>query len=84
VIVDELSQARHGGEINVPLASGQISLSDVAGSLAEVITGAIPPRSAPDQITIFDSTGLAIEDIALAEVIYRRALEKKSGTQIHL
>lgn len=81
VIVDEWEQARHGGEINVPMARGEIGDDDIAGSLAEVVSGKIPGRTAKDEVTVFDSTGLAIEDIAVASIVYQRALEDGLGTR---
>lgn len=84
VVVDEMEQAEHGGEINVPIAGGLFSKADVHGTLGEVITGAAPGRTAGDQITVFDSTGLAIQDIAVAILAYERALEQRAGTAIDL
>jgi alanine dehydrogenase len=84
VIVDEWEQAWHGGEINVPLASGELSESDIDGSLDQVVNGDIPGRTSEDEITIFDSTGLAIEDIAVAILVYERALKEGAGSEIEL
>lgn len=84
VIVDELEQARHGGEVNVPLAQGKIRQSDISGSLADVVSGRIPGRTSRDEITVFDSTGLAIEDIAVASIVYQRALEDGLGTRFDI
>lgn len=84
VIVDELEQAWHGGEINVPLASGELSESDIDGSLDQVVNGDIPGRTSADEVTIFDSTGLATEDIAVAILVYERALKEGAGSEIEL
>jgi len=82
VIVDDMHQASGGGEVNVALSSGQFLESDIAGTLPDLIAGKISGRTSPDQITIFDSTGLAIQDIALAPIAYARALEEGLGTEI--
>ncbi len=79
VFVDCWEQASHSGEINVPLSEGIISKDDIEGTLGEIIIGKIPARKSDDDITIFDSTGLSIQDIATASIIYRRALEEKKG-----
>lgn len=84
VIVDDLQQARHGGEINVAIRDNQITEADVAGSLADVVSGKIAGRTSGDEVTVFDSTGLAIEDIAVASLVYARALEGKAGTRFEL
>lgn len=84
VVVDEMHQAVAGGEINVAVASGEFAESDVAATLGEVITGALPGRTSEEQITIFDSTGLAIQDIAVAILAYERAAEHRTGSTIEL
>lgn len=70
VVVDDIEQTTHSGEINVPFSEGVIDESDVYGSLPDIVAGKIPGRKKKDEITIFDSTGLAIQDIATARVIY--------------
>src|SRR6185295_5281113 len=55
---DEWAQASHGGELTGAVEAGLVSLGDV-------LTGSHPGRSAPDGVTLFDSTGLAIQDLAL-------------------
>lgn len=66
IFVDEIEQASHSGEINVPLHKGEISRSDIKGSLGAVLAGTIPGRESETDITLFDSTGLAVQDIATA------------------
>jgi ornithine cyclodeaminase/alanine dehydrogenase-like protein (mu-crystallin family) len=61
---DEWEQASHGGELTAAVEAGLVSRGDVA-ELGAVLTGSHPGRSAPDGITLFDSTGLAIQDLAL-------------------
>ena len=76
VFVDDLSQAVHSGEINVPIIRGIFTPEEIAGTLGEVVIG-MKQRESPDQITIFDSTGLAIQDLAIAAIAMRngRAIE---------
>ena len=73
VIVDDLTQSCHAGEINVPLSQGLFRKEQIQGTLGEVIAGTRPGRRDAQEITIFDSTGLAIEDIATAWLVYQRA-----------
>ena len=70
VFVDDLSQAVHSGEINVPIIRGIFTPEEIAGTLGEVVIG-MKQRESPDQITIFDSTGLAIQDLAIAAIAMR-------------
>jgi alanine dehydrogenase len=86
VFVDDLEQAIHSGEVNVPLHHGEYSRLQLAGTLGEVIAGKLParPGDAAQTITIFDSTGLAIQDVALARRLYLAARERGVGHAIAL
>ncbi len=75
VVVDDLRQASIAGEINVPIRKGLFKIEDVYATLSEVITGKKHGRKDRESITIFDSTGIGIEDIAVAKVIYEKARE---------
>ena len=70
VFVDDPGQAAHSGEINVPISTGHYDPARIAGTLGEVVIGK-KGRSSPDVVTIFDSTGLAIQDLAIAALILR-------------
>jgi alanine dehydrogenase len=61
---DEWQQASHGGELTGAVAAGLVTRADVR-ELGDVMTGAAPGRSGDDAVTLFDSTGLAIQDLAL-------------------
>jgi len=61
---DEWQQASHGGELTGAVEAGLIARDDVR-ELGAVVTGAAPGRSSDEAITLFDSTGLAIQDLAL-------------------
>ncbi|MBI5253188.1 MAG: alanine dehydrogenase [Euryarchaeota archaeon] len=84
IVVDDLAQASHSGEINVPLAKGVIKISDIYCELGEIVAGKKTERTNKEEITIFDSTGLAIQDIAAAHLVYKKAKEKKLGKMIEL
>jgi alanine dehydrogenase len=75
VVVDDIGQACHGGEINIPVCQGLFKEEQIWGTLGEIISGAKPGREDADDITLFDSTGLAIEDLAVARLVYRKAKE---------
>ncbi len=82
VVVDDLEQASHSGEINVPVTKGIFNPKDIYATLGEVVTGKKKGRSGPHAVTVFDSTGLAIQDTAVASLIYKAALKKKIGRWI--
>lgn len=82
IIVDDIVQALHSGEVNVPLSKHYISENDVHAELGEVIVGLKPGRTSDEEITIFDSTGLAIQDVASAHLVYERAVSKGLGEHV--
>jgi alanine dehydrogenase len=65
VYCDDWEQASHGGECAAALEAGLVRREDVT-SLGDVLTGAAPGRDGADEITAFDSTGLALQDLAIA------------------
>jgi len=77
IIVDDIEQASHSGEINVPLSEGIMKIEDIYGTLGEVVANVKKGREDNEEITIFDSTGLAIEDVVCAKIVYDKA--KKRG-----
>lgn len=71
IFVDDMAQASHSGEINVPISKRLIRKTDVAGTLGQVICRKRKGRTSARDITVFDSTGLAIQDIAVADHVYK-------------
>jgi alanine dehydrogenase len=84
IVVDDFKQAFHSGEINVPLSKGIISKDDIYAELGEIILRTKPGRISDEEITVFDSTGLAIQDIATAWRVYEEAKRKGLGIEIAL
>jgi ornithine cyclodeaminase/alanine dehydrogenase len=84
VLIDEHHQATHSGEINVPLSRGQFSEERIFATLGEVVLGKKRLDRTAGTITIFDSTGLAIQDVALARVLYDAARSRGVGTRVNL
>ena len=84
VVVDEREQAIHGGELNVPVSRGQYDPRRIRASLGAILLGRKPGRRSPNEITVFDSTGLAIHDIALGADILRRAQRRSIGRHVTL
>ena len=84
VIVDDLKQASAGGEINVPIQKGIYTIREVYGTLAELVTGKKKGRTDSKVITLFDSTGIAIEDIAVAKLLFEKAQQMGGYPSIDL
>ncbi len=72
VFCDEWEQASHGGELTAALEAGAIVRGDVT-ELGAVLIGSATGRASADEITVFDSTGLAIQDLAIAKAALARA-----------
>ncbi len=81
VVVDDLEQASHGGEINRAISEGLIKEEQIHGELGDILTSKIQGRSSSRDVTIFDSTGLAIQDLATASIVYKKALREGIGSK---
>jgi len=84
VVVDSLEQCAEIGDLHHALAAGTFTRERVHASLAEIVAGQKPGRRSAEEITLFDSTGLGLQDVAAAAVIYERALARGAGTRLSL
>lgn len=84
VVVDDLKQASTSGEINVPIKKRIYSMREVYGTLAELIVGKKRGRTNNSAITVFDSTGIAVEDIAVAKLLFEKAQQTGGYPSIDL
>ncbi len=78
------SALREPGDILEPLKEGAITAGDIVAELGDVLTGRAAGRKSPDEITLFKSLGLAIEDLAAAAYVHRIALAEQIGTDVEL
>ena len=79
VVVDDLEQCSRMGDLHHALVLGAMRPEQVRGSLDQIVTGCVPVRSSDDEIIVFDSTGVAIEDVAAAALVYERAENTGAG-----
>ncbi|MCX8204431.1 MAG: alanine dehydrogenase [Candidatus Nezhaarchaeota archaeon] len=84
LVVDDVEQAVHGGEPNVPIAQGVLKREHIYAELGEVVAGLKPGRVGRDEVTVFSSTGLAVQDLAVAKLVYEKALRAGVGSLIDL
>jgi ornithine cyclodeaminase len=85
LFVDSRESAQsEAGDFLIPRAEGALGDEHIAGELGEVVIGRVPGRRSPEEITLFKSLGLAVEDLAAAQAVYRRAVEAGAGTQVEL
>ncbi|MHA2021200.1 MAG: ornithine cyclodeaminase family protein, partial [Candidatus Thorarchaeota archaeon] len=79
VVVDSLAQCRRIGEIQHALGQNLITEKDVHAEIGQILIGEKSERGSDKEITLFDSTGLAAQDIAAAYVVYKEAKETGLG-----
>ena len=84
IVVDILEQCAAIGDLHHALAAGSVTRDDVHAELVEVVSGAKPGRTGPDEITVFDSTGTALQDVAAAAAVYRQAVSHGAGLTVRL
>jgi ornithine cyclodeaminase len=76
------STINEGGDYLFALREGVIGPDHIKAELGELLIGAKPGRTSPDEITVFKSLGLSIEDLASADYLYRTAKQKQKGTWV--
>ena len=68
----------------MPLRKGIISKKNIYADISDIVTGKKNARTNENEITVFDSTGLSIQDVAIADLIYKTAIKKKLGKWFNL
>jgi len=85
VYVDlEEAVLEEAGDFLIPMKEGSFSKDKILGNLGEVILGSVKGRSSDEEITLFKSVGLGIQDCAAASLAYRNAIKNKVGINIDL
>jgi len=84
LVVDVLEQCAEIGELQHVLAARLMTREQVHAELADVVTGRRPGRTQDDEITIFDSSGTALQDVAAAVGVYEHARATGRGTDVTL
>lgn len=81
VVVDILDQCCAIGDLHHAIDAKVMTPADVHAELGQVVAGIKPARTRDDEIIVFDSSGTALQDVAAAAAVYRRALEHEEGTR---
>ena len=84
LVVDVLEQCAEIGELQHALAAGLMTREQVHAELGDVVAGRRPGRTRRDEITIFDSSGTAVQDVAAAIAVYEKARTSGRGTKVAL
>lgn len=82
IVADILDQAAAMGDLHHALESGVLRREDIHGELADVICGRIDGRTSAGEIFVFDSTGTALQDVAVASIAVQRAMDRGVGIEI--
>lgn len=80
LVCDSISQCKSMGDLHHALAAGAISRDQVRAELSEIVSGAKSGRMLSEEIVVFDSTGLAVQDAAAASMAYQRAVQTGRGS----
>ena len=84
LFADDRAQSVSSGELEVAARQGAITQDDIAGELGEVIAGSTVGRENDEQITVFDTSGIAVQDLATSKIAFDRAVEAGIGTAVSL
>ncbi len=72
------------GDVLLAIQEGAIQAGDASTEIGEVLAGKKPGRTNPSEITLYKSVGIAVQDVATAALVYRKALEKKAGVEVDI
>ncbi len=76
------SALNEAGDLLIPMAEGAVGAEHIAGELGEVLLGEVAGRGSAAEVTVFESLGLGVEDLAAAERVYRAALLQDAGVEV--
>jgi alanine dehydrogenase len=84
VVADVLEQSATIGDLHHAIAAGVLRRADVYAELGEVVSGRKAGRRSDEEVIVFDSTGMALQDVATSALVYERALERGVGQRVAL
>jgi alanine dehydrogenase len=83
LVVDSLEQCAYIGELHHALEKGVMKITDVHAELGQIIARQKPGRTFNDEIIIFDSTGMALQDVGAAAIVYEKAIQRGVGMMLN-
>lgn len=84
VVCDVIEQCAAMGDLHHALDSGAMRIESVYGELGEIVAGRKPGRESSKEVIVFDSTGMALQDVASAATVYEKAIREQVGTSLKL
>ncbi len=77
------SALNEAGDYVIPASEGAIGPGHIRAEIGQILIGQEPGRRHPEEITVFESQGLAVEDLAAAQFLYRKALQERAGARVN-
>jgi ornithine cyclodeaminase/alanine dehydrogenase-like protein (mu-crystallin family) len=84
IVVDNAEQCAQIGDLHHAIQAGTCSRASVRAELGDVLARRRPGRVSAEEIVVFDSTGTALQDVALAALVYERAVRRGGTRRINL
>ena len=84
VFVDDLEQAVNVGECEIPIKEDIFDKKNIVAEIGELLNGKVKGRTSDEEITIFDSTGIALQDLTVAALALREAKKKGMGCVVEV
>jgi alanine dehydrogenase len=82
IVCDVIEQCAIMGDLHHALDAGVVKTEDVHAELGEIVAGRKPGRESAEEVIVFDSTGMALQDVAAAALVYEKAIREKVGTEL--
>jgi len=84
VVCDVIEQCAAMGDLHHALDAGTMRTESVHAELGEIVAGRKPGRESAEEVIVFDSTGMALQDVATAAAVYEKAIRERAGTSLKL
>lgn len=84
IVCDVIEQCAAMGDLHHALDAGTMRIESVHAELGEIVTGRKPGRESAEEVIVFDSTGMALQDAATAATVYEKAIRDQVGTSLKL
>jgi alanine dehydrogenase len=84
VVCDVIEQCAAMGDLHHALDAGTMQIERVHAELGEIVAGRKPGRESTEEVIVFDSTGMALQDVATAATVYEKAIREQAGTSLKL
>lgn len=82
IVTDITEQGAVIGELHHAISKGLITAADIHAELGQIVAGQKPGRESDEEIIIFDSTGMALQDVAAAAIVYEKAVVSNTGVRL--